>query len=154
MGDKQWQQVSRVCAARHLPSTSHNGASVVGIRNTAKSQTQRWQDIQSIRLRDQKTKPNQTKTKKPHQNGEALARDGHAQEGGSRPGGRLAGPQHFLYTLLAGSWRDCSPALPLLTLQDDPVNTKPSPMAPQSQDFSSDLSQERPGAGQPCHSIT
>lgn len=63
-GVSSGKQVSRVCAAQHLPSMSHHGASVIGIRNIAKSQTQRWQDIQSIRLRDQKTKQKQNKTNK------------------------------------------------------------------------------------------
>lgn len=108
------KQVSRVCAAQHLPNVS-NSARMIGIRNIASLQTQKYKDIQSTRLRDRKK-----------QKGEALA--------GTLPGGRLDSPQHFLSILLAGSWRDCLPCSPPLpTLQDDPVNTKPSTVAPQLQ---------------------
>lgn len=92
-----------------LPSTcpACNGASVIGIRNIAKLQTQKCQT---------------QGPEKKKQKGEALA---------------LSTLSLSLSLLLAGSWRDHLPcSLPLLTLQDDPVNTKPSPMAPQSQGFS------------------
>lgn len=52
-GISSGKQVSRVCAVQHLPSMS-KGASMIGIRNIAKSQTQKCQNIQSTRLRDQK----------------------------------------------------------------------------------------------------
>lgn len=59
-----------------LPSTclACNGASVIGIRNIAKSQTQKCQT----------QGPEKKKQKKQKQNGEALARD-------------TASPQHSLY---------------------------------------------------------
>lgn len=55
---------------------------------------------------------------------EALTREATRRE--------IDSPQHFLCRLLAGGWRDWL-TLYLLTLQDDPVNTKPNSMGPQSQ---------------------
>lgn len=45
-GISSGKQVSRVCAVQHLPSMS-NGASMIGIGNIAKLQTQKCQNIRS-----------------------------------------------------------------------------------------------------------